>query len=227
MTALGYPLHFIVLLGVWKVLGSADTARRPAMRLVKEWGLRRHLHRPLRRRRGVGSQRGGRVPRHRAHRPHRHPRRVLGAAPGEPAIARREREGGHTELGVWGAFARRHRSTRQRPKGGRAGADLTATKTKKFPLLFRFPPKAVPTGSNRQRSGSVKKPDDLAPGTDRERCSSPCAADRPITTTRLFDNAACMTSIEDLKDATSSNSRLDRVRRRVPRCLLGRDGPIA
>lgn len=36
MTALGYPLHFIVLLGVWKVLGSL-TLLAPRMRLVKEW----------------------------------------------------------------------------------------------------------------------------------------------------------------------------------------------
>jgi hypothetical protein len=36
MTALGYPLHFIVLLGVWKVLG-AGTLLAPGLRLVKEW----------------------------------------------------------------------------------------------------------------------------------------------------------------------------------------------
>jgi hypothetical protein len=36
MTALGYPLHFIVLLGVWKVLGSL-TLLAPGLRLVKEW----------------------------------------------------------------------------------------------------------------------------------------------------------------------------------------------
>jgi hypothetical protein len=35
-TALGYPLHFIVLLGVWKVLG-AMTLLAPGLRLVKEW----------------------------------------------------------------------------------------------------------------------------------------------------------------------------------------------
>lgn len=35
MTALGYPLHFIVLLGVWKVLG-AMTLLAPGLRLVKE-----------------------------------------------------------------------------------------------------------------------------------------------------------------------------------------------
>jgi hypothetical protein len=36
MTALGYPLHFIVLLGVWKVLGAL-TLVVPGLRLVKEW----------------------------------------------------------------------------------------------------------------------------------------------------------------------------------------------
>jgi hypothetical protein len=36
MMALGYPLHFIVLLGVWKVLGAL-TLLAPRMRLVKEW----------------------------------------------------------------------------------------------------------------------------------------------------------------------------------------------
>jgi hypothetical protein len=36
MTALGYPLHFIVLLGVWKVLGAL-TLLAPGLRLVKEW----------------------------------------------------------------------------------------------------------------------------------------------------------------------------------------------
>jgi hypothetical protein len=36
MTALGYPLHFIVLLGVWKVLGAL-TLLAPRLRLVKEW----------------------------------------------------------------------------------------------------------------------------------------------------------------------------------------------
>jgi len=35
MTALGYPLHFIVLLGVWKVLGAL-TLLAPRLRLVKE-----------------------------------------------------------------------------------------------------------------------------------------------------------------------------------------------
>jgi hypothetical protein len=34
--ALGYPVHFMVLLGVWKVLGSL-TLLAPGMRLVKEW----------------------------------------------------------------------------------------------------------------------------------------------------------------------------------------------
>jgi hypothetical protein len=34
--ALGYPLHFMVLLGVWKVLGSL-TLLAPGLRLVKEW----------------------------------------------------------------------------------------------------------------------------------------------------------------------------------------------
>jgi hypothetical protein len=36
MTALGYPLHFIVLLGAWKVLGAL-TLLAPRLRLVKEW----------------------------------------------------------------------------------------------------------------------------------------------------------------------------------------------
>ena len=36
MTALGYPVHFIVLLGVWKVLGSLALLA-PGLRLVKEW----------------------------------------------------------------------------------------------------------------------------------------------------------------------------------------------
>jgi hypothetical protein len=36
MMALGYPLHFIVLLGVWKVLGAL-TLVAPRLRLVKEW----------------------------------------------------------------------------------------------------------------------------------------------------------------------------------------------
>ena len=36
MTALGYPLHFIVLLGVWKVLGAL-TLLAPGLGLVKEW----------------------------------------------------------------------------------------------------------------------------------------------------------------------------------------------
>ena len=36
MTALGYPLHFIVLLGAWKVLGAL-TLLAPGLRLVKEW----------------------------------------------------------------------------------------------------------------------------------------------------------------------------------------------
>ncbi len=36
MTALGYPVHFIVLLGVWKVLGALALLAR-GMRLVKEW----------------------------------------------------------------------------------------------------------------------------------------------------------------------------------------------
>lgn len=36
MMALGYPLHFIVLLGVWKVLGAL-TVLAPGLRLVKEW----------------------------------------------------------------------------------------------------------------------------------------------------------------------------------------------
>jgi hypothetical protein len=36
MMALGYPLHFIVELGVWKVLGAV-TLLAPGLRLVKEW----------------------------------------------------------------------------------------------------------------------------------------------------------------------------------------------
>ncbi len=36
MTALGYPVHFIVLLGVWKVLGAL-TLLAPNLRLAKEW----------------------------------------------------------------------------------------------------------------------------------------------------------------------------------------------
>jgi hypothetical protein len=36
MEALGYPLHFIVELGVWKVLGAL-TLLVPGFRLVKEW----------------------------------------------------------------------------------------------------------------------------------------------------------------------------------------------
>jgi hypothetical protein len=36
LTALGYPLHFIVLLGAWKVLGAL-TLLAPGLRLVKEW----------------------------------------------------------------------------------------------------------------------------------------------------------------------------------------------
>jgi hypothetical protein len=36
MMALGYPLHFIVLLGIWKVLGAL-TLLAPGLRLVKEW----------------------------------------------------------------------------------------------------------------------------------------------------------------------------------------------
>jgi hypothetical protein len=36
MVALGYPVHFIVLLGVWKVLGAL-TLLAPRLRLVKEW----------------------------------------------------------------------------------------------------------------------------------------------------------------------------------------------
>jgi hypothetical protein len=36
MIALGYPVHFIVLLGVWKVLGAL-TLLAPNLRLVKEW----------------------------------------------------------------------------------------------------------------------------------------------------------------------------------------------
>ena len=36
MMALGYPLHFIVLLGVWKVLGAL-TLVAPRLPLVKEW----------------------------------------------------------------------------------------------------------------------------------------------------------------------------------------------
>ena len=36
LEALGYPLHFIVELGVWKVLGAV-TLLAPGLRLVKEW----------------------------------------------------------------------------------------------------------------------------------------------------------------------------------------------
>jgi hypothetical protein len=36
LTALGYPLHFIVLLGVWKVVGAL-TLLAPRLRLAKEW----------------------------------------------------------------------------------------------------------------------------------------------------------------------------------------------
>jgi DoxX-like protein len=36
MMALGYPLHFIVLLGAWKVLGALALLA-PGLRLVKEW----------------------------------------------------------------------------------------------------------------------------------------------------------------------------------------------
>ncbi len=36
MTALGYPVHFIVLLGAWKVLGALALLA-PGLRLVKEW----------------------------------------------------------------------------------------------------------------------------------------------------------------------------------------------
>jgi hypothetical protein len=36
MKALGYPEHFIVLLGVWKVLGAL-TILAPGLKLVKEW----------------------------------------------------------------------------------------------------------------------------------------------------------------------------------------------
>jgi hypothetical protein len=36
MTALGYPVHFIVELGIWKVLGAV-TLLAPGLRLVKEW----------------------------------------------------------------------------------------------------------------------------------------------------------------------------------------------
>jgi len=36
IVALGYPLHFIVLLGVWKVLGALSLLA-PGLRLVKEW----------------------------------------------------------------------------------------------------------------------------------------------------------------------------------------------
>lgn len=36
MRALGYPLHFIVELGIWKVLGAL-TLLAPGLRLVKEW----------------------------------------------------------------------------------------------------------------------------------------------------------------------------------------------
>jgi hypothetical protein len=34
--ALGYPVHFMVLLGVWKVLGAVALLA-PGLRLVKEW----------------------------------------------------------------------------------------------------------------------------------------------------------------------------------------------
>ena len=36
LEALGYPLHFIVELGIWKVLGAL-TLLAPGLRLVKEW----------------------------------------------------------------------------------------------------------------------------------------------------------------------------------------------
>jgi hypothetical protein len=36
MMALGYPLHFIVELGVWKVIGAV-TLVAPGLRLPKEW----------------------------------------------------------------------------------------------------------------------------------------------------------------------------------------------
>lgn len=36
MVALGYPVHFIVLLGIWKTLG-AITILAPRFPLVKEW----------------------------------------------------------------------------------------------------------------------------------------------------------------------------------------------
>ena len=36
MKALGYPVHFAVELGVWKVLGAL-TLLAPGLRLVKEW----------------------------------------------------------------------------------------------------------------------------------------------------------------------------------------------
>jgi hypothetical protein len=36
MEALGYPLHFIVELGIWKVLGAL-TLLAPGLKLVKEW----------------------------------------------------------------------------------------------------------------------------------------------------------------------------------------------
>ena len=36
MMALGYPLHFIIELGVWKVIGAV-TLLAPGLRLAKEW----------------------------------------------------------------------------------------------------------------------------------------------------------------------------------------------
>ena len=36
VVALGFPVHFIVLLGVWKVLGSI-VILMPGLRLIKEW----------------------------------------------------------------------------------------------------------------------------------------------------------------------------------------------
>lgn len=36
VVALGFPVHFVVLLGVWKVLGSI-TILVPGFRLIKEW----------------------------------------------------------------------------------------------------------------------------------------------------------------------------------------------
>ncbi len=99
MTALGYPLHFIVLLGVWKVLGAL-TLLAPGLRLVKEWayaGIFIDLSGAVV---ASAANAGGGVPHRRAPRPHWHPRRVLGAAPGEPAIAQRERKGGRAAVGV-------------------------------------------------------------------------------------------------------------------------------